>query len=292
MTASTALRPSVRAAFGGLVDYAGLFPPAQLSLEDAWSEYDLARDGPHAWMLGRFIIPAAKLHSSANAIAGPFSVIADRDAGALSAVSALRDDAVRIEVLEIPLPDAGENEISKLKQGVAATNLADLPVFVELTRSDRWGELLAPAMEALQRHGFGAKLRCGGLTAAAFPSVGDVAAFVACAQRNRLPFKATAGLHHPVRHLNAATGFTMHGFLNLLAAAALAPRVDETTLQRIVAEEEPAAFEFDEESFSWRGERIGVRELALTRREAFVAYGSCSFAEPVDDLTALGILAR
>jgi hypothetical protein len=170
--------------------------------------------------------------------------------------------------------------------------LADLPVFVELTRSDRWGELLAPAMEALQRHGFGAKLRCGGLTAAAFPSVADVAAFVACAQRNRVPFKATAGLHHPVRHLNAATGFTMHGFLNLLAAAALAPRVDETALQRIVAEEEPAAFEFDEESFSWRGERIGVRELALTRREAFVAYGRCSFAEPVDDLTALGILAR
>ena len=43
MTASTELRPSVRAAFAGLIDYAGLFPPARLSLDAARREYDELR---------------------------------------------------------------------------------------------------------------------------------------------------------------------------------------------------------------------------------------------------------
>lgn len=82
----------------------------------------------------------------------------------------------------------------------------------------------------------------------------------------------------------------MHGFLNLIAAAALAPRVDSRTLQRIVAEEEPTAFTFDDAFFSWRNERIDVAELTQTRNDAFVGYGSCSFSEPVEDLAALGFL--
>ena len=83
----------------------------------------------------------------------------------------------------------------------------------------------------------------------------------------------------------------MHGFLNMLAAAALAPRADFETLQRVVAEEEPSAFQFEAEGLRWRDERIGAEALKAARHRAFVAYGSCSFNEPVDDLTALGILA-
>jgi hypothetical protein len=99
-------------------------------------------------------------------------------------------------------------------------------------------------------------------------------------------------LHHPVRHVDAATGFTMHGFLNILAAAALAPRLDTAALARVVAEEDATAFTFDDASFSWRDQRIGVDELERTRRQAFVAYGSCSFAEPIEDLCALGVLPQ
>src|SRR5580700_4575401 len=114
--------------------------------------------------------------------------------------------------------------------------------------------------------------------------------FVAAASDARTPFKATAGLHHPVRRLDRATGFMMHGFLNLLAAAALAPRVPRETLTAIIAEEDPGAFAFDDTAFAWRDQRVCIAELQTARRSAFVSYGSCSFDDPVEDLTALNLL--
>jgi hypothetical protein len=117
-----------------------------------------------------------------------------------------------------------------------------------------------------------------------------VGEFIAAAANAGVAFKATAGLHHPVRHVDPATGFTMHGFLNILAAAALAPRLDRETLLRVVAEEDPAAFTFDDTSLRWRDERVELDAIARLRRDAFVSYGSCSFSEPIEDLTALGIL--
>ena len=53
------LSPSARALLGGVVDYAGLFPPAALSMADAVAEYAAAQRGADAWMLGRFVLPAA-----------------------------------------------------------------------------------------------------------------------------------------------------------------------------------------------------------------------------------------
>lgn len=293
MNASTVLPASARAAFTALIDYAGLFPPAELAFDAARSEYRAARAGPHAWMLGRFIVPATLAIASPAEIGGPLSVIAN--AGALDRAAALRASGARIDALEIPLPaTAPASDVAAVVAGTAAAidaaGLGGIPAFLELPRTQEWGELLAAAMPALAQTRLGAKIRCGGLTAAAFPSVDDVAAFVAAAAAANVPFKATAGLHHPVRHVESATGFTMHGFLNLVAAAALAPRLALETLRRIVAEEDPGAFAFDDASFRWRGERVATAGLEAMRRDGFVAYGSCSFAEPVDDLTSLGIL--
>ena len=295
MSTSTAIRPPVRSALSALIDYAGLFPPAQLAIAEASSEYQAARRGPHAWMLGRFIIPAPMLVASSHELEGPFSVIADGERETLNAIAALAGNQIGVEALEIPLPADDSpadivDAIGELRAAIVDTDLGDRPVFVELPRSDRWSKLLPGAMEALGRDNLGAKLRCGGGTAEAFPSVREVADFIAAAVAARVPFKATAGLHHPVRHLDPTSGFMMHGFLNLLAGSALAPRVDFDTLARIVAEEDADAFGFDDASFVWRKERIGVPELAQTRRETFVAYGSCSFTEPVSDLLSLGLL--
>jgi hypothetical protein len=293
MTASTVLPASARAAFTALIDYAGLFPPAELAFDAARSEYRAASTGPHAWMLGRFILPATLPIASPAEIGGPLSVIAN--AGALDRAAALRASGARIDALEIPLPATSPaSEVAAAVAGTAAAiaeaGLGGIPAFLELPRPRAWDDVLAAAMPALAQTRLGAKIRCGGLTAGAFPSVDEVAAFVAAAAAANVPFKATAGLHHPVRHVDAATGFTMHGFLNLVAAAALAPRVALETLRRIVAEEDPGAFAFDDESFRWRDERVATAGLEAMRRDGFVAYGSCSFAEPVDDLTSLGIL--
>lgn len=311
MRSDTTLRPSVAAAFESLVDYAGLFPPAQLSTSDAIAEYTGARQGSHAWMLGRFIVPASRVHELGDRARDfPLSVITDAnatasDAGAwfagmqqtLASVARNRETGARIEALEILLPalrqrrethDAAVGQVGALLQ---LHGLRDLPAFVELPRGPRWLEDLHYAVGAIARAGLGAKLRCGGLTPDAFPSTQEVAAFVAVATEAGVPFKATAGLHHPVRHYAPAEGAYMHGFLNLLAASVFAPDADEPTLIDIVSEERAAAFAFDVDSFSWRDRRAGVEELHRAREGAFVAYGSCSFTEPVEDVIALGLFS-
>ncbi len=282
----------MRQALAALIDYAGLYPPAELSLAQAQEEFRAARAGSHAWLLGRFILPASVLTEADAALEGPFSAIADGTPVALRALAA-SPLAGAVEALEIRLDAAAadvEDAIATLRAAIDDAALGQLPAFVEIPRGDDWPATLTGAFGALRRTRLGAKLRCGGATAAAFPSVDEVAAFLSAAQAQRVPFKATAGLHHPVRHRDRATGSMMHGFLNLLAAAALAPRVDDATLARVVAEEDAAAFAFGDHSFSWRGHRVNVGGLARMRTEAFVAYGSCSFAEPVEDLIALGIL--
>ncbi len=270
-------------------------------------EYREARHGAHAWMLGRFIIPASTLTSSTQPGDGPFSVILDGGSAAatwlesigsrIGTIAALRETGVVVEALEISLPAAfsadraPDEPLQRLRELLESAKLTELPVYVEFARRGPWEAVLERAMSAAEHAGFGGKLRCGGLTLEAFPSVDEVADFIAAAVAARVPFKATAGLHHPVRHYNAQSGFTMHGFLNILAAAALAPRGGRAMLQQVVAEEDPSAFQFEDAALRWKGERIALDELETCRRAAFVAYGSCSFSEPVEDLTALGILS-
>ncbi len=44
-----------------IIDYAGIFPPARLPIEEAITRYAEYRAGEDAWMLGRFICPAIRL---------------------------------------------------------------------------------------------------------------------------------------------------------------------------------------------------------------------------------------
>ena len=141
MTASTVLLGSVRAAFGALIDYAGLFPPAKLPLDQARIEYQAASLGPHAWMLGRFIIPAPLLIASPDGFAGPFSVIAEGDVDTLNRLGTLRKDGAQIEAVEIPLaqsvspfrksfsPDEILDLTGELEADIVVAGLRDLPVF-------------------------------------------------------------------------------------------------------------------------------------------------------------------
>jgi hypothetical protein len=227
-------------------------------------------------------------------VSGPFSVIAG--ASEIERLAALRNAGVAIETIEMPLATGSDDEgtvresLQQLRVTLDLLGLGDLPVYLEFVRSPENALSIEGALSAAASARFGAKLRCGGVTGDAFPSADEVARFIAAATAAGVPFKATAGLHHPVRHFNAQSGFVMHGFLNILAAAALAARVDLATLSRLVAEEDPNAFGFEASAMRWREQRIDVARLRETRDRVFVAYGSCSFAEPVDDLTALGIL--
>ncbi len=271
-----ALAPPLRAALERLIDFAGLFPPAELPMEDAVASYDRARASAPAWMLGRFIVPAARLVELRSVIGGrlrfELSVIAAPGAFDLVARER-RANWATIGALEVPLGDAS---VTACADAAEQSGLRDLPIFIESRRVSQEGQF-----EVLAAHRFGAKLRCGGTLPEAFPSVGEVANFVAQTSAAGVAFKATAGLHHPVRHFNAAASVTMHGFLNLLVAALAAPRADAAALERIVAEEDPDAL------VSALDDTAAVRSA----RARFVSYGSCSFDEPVDDLRALRMLA-
>ncbi len=112
-----------------------------------------------------------------------------------------------------------------------------------------------------------------------------------------MPFKATAGLHHPVRSLRGLTYepsppcARMHGFLNLFVAAALARSrlLDEDGLREVLEDESPRSFVFGGEGLSWRDHHVGQADIQSARRFAR-SFGSCSFEEPVADLQALQLI--
>jgi hypothetical protein len=288
MTTMTTVRPPVRAALERLIDYAGLFPPAQLNVPEAIGEYASAREGPYAWMLGRFIVPLARIGELGGSVDrfGLSVVVGGGELErAIDELARWRSQGAAIEAVEIRAPSIAAVAPLRHEPGVS-----DLPVYVELARDTAWREMLPSAAALAAQAGLALKLRCGGVTAPDFPSVAEVAAFLAAATAADVPFKATAGLHHPVRHVDAATGFPMHGFVNLIAGAALATRIEHSTLEAIVAEEDATAFAFEHDALRWRDQRISVDALEHMRTRAFVAYGSCSFSEPVDDLIALRVL--
>lgn len=309
----SATPPAVRTTLASLIDYAGLFPPAQRSMPDAVAEYVALRGEPEAWMLGRFVVPAASLDAllaaldetaatqpvAISLIAGAGSDAADfLDAlgAAFQRVPAL-PDALNVESLEVPLPalraarDSYDAAIGQLSALRAKHSLRDLPAFVELPRDERYASELSGAATALARAGLGAKLRCGGVVTTAFPTAEEVASFIETMADARVPFKCTAGLHHPVRHVDAETGFHMHGFLNIVTASIFAGALTRDELVEIVAEEDATAFSVTDAGLRWRDRTAGLTDIENARASRFISYGSCSFTEPVADLKAMGVLA-
>lgn len=308
----TAISPAIRAALSDFIDYAGLFPPAELQLPEAVERYAEARAGNAAWMLGRFIVPAARASQAAAAYAAigdrplELSVIAATTTDArtwfgsagesLRSIADLRDRSdVALRAVEARLPSPScaretfDAPIGQLGALLDRAGLSGVPAYAEFPAGLPPDDDLPAAMRALRRAGLRAKLRCGGVNPGNVPTVDRVAAFMSAAAEENVSLKATAGLHHPVRHFDASLGAKTHGFLNLLAAAAFVGDVSPGVLQQIVSEEDAGAFCFSDDAFSWRDRHAGIDALREARTR-FVGYGTCSFDEPVDDLTALGIL--
>ncbi len=243
-----------------LIDHAALFPPASLPMEAAIEVDRWARGTPHAWMLNRFLVPASRLVELPEGFDPPLGVIVDVD--------------------ELPPLSAQVDVVEARLERASATDGVDARVFLEIWPGDE------AALDTVRERGAGAKVRCGGPTPDMFPSPAELAHFI-CGCRDRgLAFKATAGLHHPIRD------GIVHGFLNLLGAAVLAHAEDAgpRDLVPVLLEEDAGAFEVTDEAFTVRGHALGAGVVAAAREALFVGYGSCSFSEPVEDLRGLRIL--
>ncbi len=293
----------------GLIDYAGLFPPAALDMRTATRKYAEYRESEYRWALGRFVVPVARLDEFEEATEGILPASAEgSEPWRLSALGGgdLSSDLERIAEFnqKHATPDsyAGAAVIDtiEIKAGRPADiesaiklTPAKLAPYFEIPINDDPSELIKIIAETEAR----AKVRTGGMTADAFPSSSDLARFIKICAEEDVLFKATAGLHHPLRSVNKLTyapdseSAMMHGFLNVFLAAAFAQcGMEIDRLVELLEEKSPEAFRFDSGGVTWRGEMIVRGQLRNSRNLLAVAFGSCSFEEPINDLKKIGLL--
>jgi hypothetical protein len=299
-----AIPRSLRALLHGLIDYAGLFPPARLDMHSAVANYARYRDGDRAWMLGRFVVPSSRLEEFEGAAAALLPKVRDVEPWALAL---LGEDPVHdaeqifafnerhaktavgravIDTLEVK---AGT--VDELEQRVRAAP-PGVAVYVEIPIATDPGDLLA-ALGNLEGR---AKIRTGGITEEAIPPVRDVARFIRIARDQGVPFKATAGLHHPLRgrypltYEPGAPSGTMYGFLNVFVAALLADAgAGLLEIEAALTEADPGRFRFDDRGVGWGEHYAPLEDVVRLRSRVAISFGSCSFTEPADELELAGI---
>lgn len=299
--ANSQTKESTRALLSEIVDYAGLFPPSQLSMTEAVANYAKHKRSEYNWMLGRFIVPAARLEEFADGAKNFFSgdakvwklsVLASEDI--YGTVSEIED--FNAEYAPFAVCDALEVKAdtgARIEQ-IAESVPPELDAYFEIPIGENLADLISTIAICRRR----AKIRTGGIVQSAFPRSEQITRFMRTCLAANVPFKATAGLHHPLRcekpltyEKDAETG-TMHGFLNVFLAAAFLQRGFKPGVVRELLEDERAEnFQFEDDGIFWRENHfVGTAHLKILRAKNLISFGSCSFDEPIEDLTSLNIL--
>ena len=296
---------SMRVFLERIIDYAGLYPPSSLDMLTSVNNYSSYRHYPQRWALGRFVLPVARLNEFSDAqkdvttepwqLSGIVSASIEQELAAVDEFNLKANRAV-IDSVEVRVRNLDEIDLVRRSQPQGATILYE----ISLEQSD---ELLP----ILRHIGGSAKLRTGGVVEEAFPAVGQIVRFVARCAELGVPFKATAGLHHPLRCIRPLTyqggspTATMHGFLNLFTAAAIAwtavragNAVPRAVLATCLADGDRADWHFGEDALTWSGDeepiRIDLAGLLSMRSRFALSFGSCSFEEPLRDMREIDLL--
>lgn len=254
---------SFRAFMEKTIDYAGLFPPAELSMEKAVANYDRYRECPESWMLSHFICPATKLGEFEVSSAGlmkegkPFHISSlgrktdvpdcfldyiHEDISATGQFIERNAGKVVVDVFEFCLPPYLSSQSEKLENDLEASgkiliqhavSSGSVTVYYEVPLSRNWQEDIDLVVCAISRQNScykdkaltaGYKFRCGGVRAEQFPSVEQVVCCITSCRDEGVRLKLTAGLHHPFRHFNESVQTKTHGFINIFTAALLGKR--------------------------------------------------------------------
>ena len=244
----------------GLIDYAGLFPPAKLSMAAAVGNYAKYVASPDGWMLGRFILPATRIAEFAAASRDllpicrfpdeprggdpwPISAIIDGDLDdnldAIFAFNHAHENPEQgmavIDAIELKVPVSGsgntgaawiDDTIELLPDADAVFPFFEIPMLAPPGAGSSPPDFRG-MIAALAGVDGAAKLRTGGVSADAIPAAAAVAEFIVACDAAEVPFKATAGLHHafrahyPLTYEADAPKGLMHGFMNVFLAATL-----------------------------------------------------------------------
>jgi hypothetical protein len=265
----------------GLVDDASTLAPGATVAEA------VAVHGQHAaaWyrdLLGSFLIPASLVGRDVVPAGRPVGVVNDAAVAALPAVVAkLRVAGAAVGHVEAAVARRGEDPqpgIAALRRFAAEDE--DLDVYAEIPLS--WGLLAALDTVAEARGGglrIAPKFRVGGLAAELFPTPVELAAVI-CACRDRdLPFRLAAGMRHALRHTDPETGFTHHGFLNVLVGTMYAADGGEVAeVAEALAATHPVPLVEPA-----RARRDGPRPL-------WVGFGTADVMDPLTELIRLGLV--
>jgi hypothetical protein len=307
---------AVKAFFTGLIDYAGLYPPAALGLTEAMMNYRTYGCTADSWILSRFIAGAAHvLQLSGELLAGfstekplSISLVTKDPAQDLVSVLAALPATAAVAAVEVPLVLDQAFEVQLASHAGVVQRLADsghtLDIFYEVPFTEKWDEeflrfvdRLGTASRAYPEGLLGCKLRCGGLEPHLVPSPERLGrALHACAERS-IPVKFTAGLHQPFRHMpqpgeTGSAGVPMHGYWNVYWAALVASlrsvKVDEVV--SIVAEMDSCNLSVSDDSITWRGVSLSTEEIQVARSSKVLSFGSCSFDEPIHAARMVGWL--
>jgi hypothetical protein len=264
----------------GLFDDAAVFPPGNVPLPDAVEAHRAHRAAWYAPLIGPLLVPAEDVGGVWSLLArderleigliGPIAEVA----GALAAAG----DRLDVRQIESPVAKRGEDPVPGLEAflTVAGDRLgyAEVPLTWGLLRAlDRIAEARVAGARVAP------KFRTGGLAAELFPTPVELAAVI-CACRDRaLPFKLTAGLHHAIRHTDPETGFTHHGFLNVLAATLAADEgAEPAEVAAVLAgTDAPAVADL-------------TRSRLQEERPLWIGCGTCDLGQPLFELRRLGLL--
>ena len=333
------MKESLRTFMDGLIDYAGLFPPADLPLNEAIDEYISHIKSDDSKMLSRFIIHTSKLNDldqfiSLFADIGPLRLSVLGGGGNnddeylnnisqnIANISNYREkhgNKIEIDVMECKMATNTPSKITmeKTTDLLNKNGLTHYHEFAKLppvgmnysTEIDdsSWDKEILPTVELLSKlENAGIKLRCGGIVKEAFPSVEQIAAMIQTCVIFGIPMKCTAGLHHPIRHFADEYDEFMHGFINTFGAGIFAttfPKPGNSQekykmfilLCHMIDDQNAENFRFTNDSMIWKvGDdrdtrfEIDGEKIENARKKGMISYGSCSFQDPIDDLTQLG----
>lgn len=286
---------SARALLSGVVDFAGLFPPAALSMAAAVAEYRAAGAGAEAWMLGRFVVPAARLDELGAALSETrgddwrvSAIVRDGQAEDVEAVRRF-NEAVGLHGARVDSVECKPSAIDHV-DWLAATFPKTFEIYVEVAP----GPDVKSWFEHIAVHGLRAKVRTGGVTADAFPAPRALAELLATAVAHGITLKATAGLHHAVRGAYRLTyepdsaSAPMYGYLNvLLAMTALASGASVAEAEALLQSTEADRLTFEADAVRWGAREFPAAVMAGVRAGGLVSFGSCSFREPAGEFIAL-----
>jgi len=320
---------------GEIIDYAGLFPPAQLPMDQAIQNYLEYKHDADRWMLSRFICPAKRLQElekyrdDFRSMSKPLQIsfLGRGGKNADEFFAGLEEDLrlvnqfvennigiVSVGAYEVRLPEDLIEEgnpvrisefLNRVAEIIKSKNPGEISLFYEGGFFGDWTKTIEALVEGISYHNIfvqskqfgkccpaGYKLRCGGAEQSMYPSPQQVAHVILTCKRHEIALKATAGLHHPIRHFDESEQVRMHGFLNVFGAGIICQYHDLNIDQiaEIIGDENSEDFVFSGSEFKWNDYSVTIAQIKKARNQRMISFGSCSFDEPREDLRNLGYL--